>query len=260
MKKQNKIITALFITLCLFATFSAMASARSLDDFLPGCFTQEYIYMEDEIPYSLLKDTLNVELDGCYIADETGAELQANDCITTGCQWLKTQTDGDTVLFTYIILGDADRDGHVTAADARQVLRISSKLETADEFIDKAAMDINASYTVDASDARSILRYAAKMTSYADFSAKKTQNWSVWDTHYVLVFPDETKTDFTPEMFDAELVSEVYSVNGALFLKLKEPGRDSAEKLLYELKSRDDLPIAGINNPSDYFNFGMITL
>ncbi|MBO5934582.1 MAG: dockerin type I repeat-containing protein [Clostridia bacterium] len=61
-----------------------------------------------------------------------------------------------------IMLGDVNKDGKITAADARLALRISAKLDTADEYRFVAAdMDKNGKIT--AADARKILRISAKL-------------------------------------------------------------------------------------------------
>ena len=64
------------------------------------------------------------------------------------------------------LLGDANLDGQITAADARIILRISAKLETLeDNKITVENIDVNFDGTVSASDARTVLRVAAKLES-----------------------------------------------------------------------------------------------
>ena len=64
------------------------------------------------------------------------------------------------------LLGDANLDGQITAADARIILRISAKLETLeDNKIAVENIDVNFDGTVSASDARTVLRVAAKLQS-----------------------------------------------------------------------------------------------
>lgn len=62
-------------------------------------------------------------------------------------------------IVTQVIPGDCDRDGEVTAGDARLALRASVELEELNEEQMKRA-DLNADGLVDASEARSILRAA----------------------------------------------------------------------------------------------------
>ena len=62
------------------------------------------------------------------------------------------------------LLGDANLDGQITAADARIILRISAKLDNLeDKNISVEVIDVNFDGTVTASDARTVLRVAAKL-------------------------------------------------------------------------------------------------
>ena len=65
---------------------------------------------------------------------------------------------------TYILTvkGDAQADGKITASDARAILRIAAKLDTADDITTSAA-DINSDGKVTSSEARSVLRFSAKL-------------------------------------------------------------------------------------------------
>ena len=58
--------------------------------------------------------------------------------------------------------GDVNKDGKITATDARLALRIAAKLDTADEYTEKAA-DIDENGKITSADARKILRIAAKI-------------------------------------------------------------------------------------------------
>ncbi|MBQ8209842.1 MAG: leucine-rich repeat protein [Clostridia bacterium] len=64
--------------------------------------------------------------------------------------------------------GDVDRDGDITAADARYVLRVSASLENPD-FAAKIAefADISGDNQITAADARRILRISAQLDSYS---------------------------------------------------------------------------------------------
>ena len=63
------------------------------------------------------------------------------------------------------VLGDANGDGKVTAADARIVLRTSAKLETLEGNLFLAA-DVNKDGKITAADARKILRVSAKIDTF----------------------------------------------------------------------------------------------
>ena len=60
------------------------------------------------------------------------------------------------------MLGDVNKDGKITAADARLALRVSAKLETLTDYIAKAA-DMDSNGKITAADARKILRISAKL-------------------------------------------------------------------------------------------------
>lgn len=63
------------------------------------------------------------------------------------------------------VLGDANCDGKVTAADARLVLRTSAKIEKL-EGVAILAADVNKDDKINASDARKILRVSAKIETF----------------------------------------------------------------------------------------------
>ncbi len=70
----------------------------------------------------------------------------------------------NNVEYTVIIKGDVNFDGKITAADARLILRIAAKLDSADEVTSYAA-DINSDTKVTAKEARSVLRFTARLAS-----------------------------------------------------------------------------------------------
>ena len=62
------------------------------------------------------------------------------------------------------VLGDADNNGSIKAADARIALRIASKIDTVEKYnIDIAVIDLNFDGKITAADARTILRISAKL-------------------------------------------------------------------------------------------------
>ena len=75
-----------------------------------------------------------------------------------------------TLLLTFSVaaktvkLGDVSGDGKITAADARIVLRISAKLEKAEDYnLPLEVFDMNKDGALTAADARLILRKSAKL-------------------------------------------------------------------------------------------------
>ena len=72
--------------------------------------------------------------------------------------------------------GDMNRDGKVTSADARTVLRIAARLESVENYVDESQTagarlpgDMNRDGKVTSQDARIVLRVAAKLESVEDY-------------------------------------------------------------------------------------------
>ena len=62
------------------------------------------------------------------------------------------------------LVGDANSDGQITAADARILLRLSAKLEKLESYnVPFAVLDVNGDGQITASDARKVLRQSAKL-------------------------------------------------------------------------------------------------
>ena len=62
------------------------------------------------------------------------------------------------------LVGDANGDGQITAADARILLRLSAKLEKIESYnVPFAVLDVNGDGQITASDARKVLRLSAKL-------------------------------------------------------------------------------------------------
>ncbi len=66
--------------------------------------------------------------------------------------------------YTFIIKGDTEADGKISAADARAILRIAAKLESPDD-VTKESADIDSDGKVTSKEARSVLRFAARLQS-----------------------------------------------------------------------------------------------
>lgn len=245
-----KKILGLILAVCISAGFTVCANAQSLSSVLPGYTTEEHIYLPENLPYELFDETLEKELGNLYICNENGEELNPADIISTGCRLMQKQDSGDKLLYTYVVLGDINKDGKVTAADARTALRLSAKLESKTEFTDYAAADVDASYTITAADARNILRYSAKLDDYEKFSSAKLRNMNPTDMKYILVLLKPESNSQISDLIDSDEVDKIIKTPNTnldeYFIKLKNPGRDNADKLLYELNKCDDLIV---NNP-----------
>ena len=62
------------------------------------------------------------------------------------------------------LIGDANADGQITAADARIILRISAKLEKPENYnVSFEVFDITKDGNINAADARKALRISAKL-------------------------------------------------------------------------------------------------
>ena len=64
--------------------------------------------------------------------------------------------------YTFIIKGDVNADGKISAADAREILRIAARLDTPDEVTGDAA-DIDSDGNITSKEARNVLRFAARL-------------------------------------------------------------------------------------------------
>ncbi len=64
--------------------------------------------------------------------------------------------------YTFIIKGDVNADGKISAADARGILRIAARLENPDE-VTKDAADIDSDGNITSKEARNVLRFAARL-------------------------------------------------------------------------------------------------
>lgn len=249
---MKKIISIMLTLLFLASSLAVSVNAVSLSRLVYDWFaTDEYIYLKDSTPYSYLDEVLEIELGNLYICGEDGKELSADDIISTGMRLMQTQENGDKHLYTFIILGDANMDGRVTAADARDILRASANLTEQPDFLKMMACDIDYSYTITAADARHILRYSAKLDEYTNFSGSKFKNLGSADQKYISFSLREDAPNDIMNQYIAEDVGEIISIpNGSdtqsTFIKLKNPGRDNVDKLLYEL-SKSKFIIA--NNP-----------
>ena len=75
---------------------------------------------------------------------------------------------------TYIMMGDVNLDGKVTAMDARTALRFAARLEPSDG-VEMLSIDADGDEKISASDARAILRVAAKISQFVTgFDGKGT--------------------------------------------------------------------------------------
>lgn len=96
------------------------------------------------------------------VCSADGAALGNDDAVATGAV---IKSGSSSAVYTVIIIGDANCDGKVSAADAREVLRYSAKLSSLSD-LGLLASDANGDGKINASDARTILRVSAKLESF----------------------------------------------------------------------------------------------
>ena len=106
--------------------------------------------------------------DDCFYLYDSASKVYPEVLVYAGSA-AETYCKQNGIKFKYSIMpGDVNNDGHITAADARYVLRISAKLESPvlDDEIKEAA-DLSGNGKIAADDARLILRIAAQLEEYS---------------------------------------------------------------------------------------------
>lgn len=127
------------------------------------------ITVDDESKVIIIRKTLNAEDLKANIAsgnwtgtDAAGNAIADNAAVATG-NLIKAETAD--VTYTVVILGDVNNDGRITAADARLILRVASRLDTPDEIFSLAA-ECDGKTKISASDARLALRVASRLQTF----------------------------------------------------------------------------------------------
>ena len=124
---------------------------------------------DSDIPYTFLFpcDDFNVNYCEIYAMTTNGKITLLNSTPDMNTRTLTTLHTGLFIIAgekTYCT-GDLNGDGKIQATDARIALRISARLETADET-QNISGDVNKNGKIDASDARQILRVAASLEKF----------------------------------------------------------------------------------------------
>lgn len=101
--------------------------------------------------------------DNKFVEDKDGKALSDGDAVSTGSK-ICLKYDGYTYDYrTFILKGDVNCDGRITASDARLALRFSAKLEKTLSYEAQTAANYDDKQGVTAADARLILRKAAEL-------------------------------------------------------------------------------------------------
>lgn len=121
----------------------------------------------------------NAEKCKVEITDYEGRSLSADEYIPTGAKLDVTFDNMPIFSSTFILIGDATRDGKINAADARQVLRFAAGIDSYrdDNVLCNAANTASNTNEITAADAREILR----------FSAGIGQNYSDWYAYHCVL-------------------------------------------------------------------------
>ncbi len=114
----------------------------------------------DELMADLAAD--GVEVKNYYVPDERLPEEPTTE---------PAEPTTEPVPAEEYALGDVNRDGKINSKDARTALRISARLESADEFT-KLLADVSKDGKVNSKDARLILRASAKLEDLPDETIK----------------------------------------------------------------------------------------
>ena len=98
--------------------------------------------------------------DWTVIKAPTDTECGIEERVCSVCE----ETETREIAKTNQIIGDVNADGQITAADARIILRISAKLEKAEDYnLPLEVFDIKKDGNINAADARKALRISAKL-------------------------------------------------------------------------------------------------
>lgn len=115
-----------------------------------------------------------------YISPRTPSFMTAGELTPAFDRYVDTKcAEGDVItngmhfecvtrIYLVVLLGDLDSDGRITAADARNALRISARLAEPDEM-SVFAGDLNNDGFVSASESRAILRFAARLDAELEY-------------------------------------------------------------------------------------------
>ncbi len=159
--------------------------------------------------------------------------------------------------YRVILLGDVNRDGFITASDARAVLRYASQLDrlSAEDNDCAAACDADLSGVLTVEDARLILRCAAGLEDFGGIKeeylrkqANKPESDYSPSEAIIMLNPAcvDNEACYTSQFYGEDKVKDVeilmdYRETGEVYLLLTlcEPSRKNVDRMIEELKDND---------------------
>ncbi len=170
LKKFAAFLFAFILTSLCF--ISLPLNARASDHYMYYLYPAEnedesnVIFLEGSVKVSelrfIIEEGLEFDIDwetDSYIVDLDNKELSRNDLVPNASYVVACDAEF-SYDFIIIVSGDVNRDGVVTATDARMVLRYSAGLESFDDF-QLSASYANEDDEITAADARTVLRVSA---------------------------------------------------------------------------------------------------
>lgn len=136
----------------------------SVDGDLELFITDNVLYLQKVVSLSSLKQKITSTLPEYEVVFEAFGD-EERDFAVTGDKFYIEFSDTRSEELEICVMGDVDRNGTVTAADARLTLRYAAKIEVFSENFPKSA-DIDRDGSATASDARKILRVAAGIDKF----------------------------------------------------------------------------------------------
>lgn len=245
-----KRLSIIFLVCILLASATVTSFAYNVFDDVAKSFinTEVELYLTEETKAG------EIEYFGERITlqDKDGNWLSADDYIPSGTKLFYFNKE---LWYTVVLVGDADCNGKITAADARAALRISAGLSTAYYSDIYGSTDANFDGILRAADAREVLRKAAGLSNFEIFienSKKYILSFEISnpsdDEYYVgfMAHPDYVNN---PQWLDVslygDLVKDVEAYSGVTYkLILKEPTYENACKLYKTMAEMDSVIMA----------------
>ena len=247
---MKKFLILLIISVLLLSCIVTSSAYNLFDDVAESFIaTDTRLYLTEETKAG------DIEYFGERITlkDKNGNWLSADDYVTSGTELFYF---GKDFWYTIILVGDADCNGKITAADARIALRISAGLYNTSENSDKyGSADANFNGRMEAADAREVLRKAAGLSNFELFKdvaeehrfSLESEVPSDRDSYLVSVYIKEAYKDepewLNPEYYGDNVSSVKRLMDNQYVLYLKDASYEKAVALYSELVKKDSVII-----------------